>query len=476
VQDILAPMLLMIGEALSLSPDVLSAGSRVNLRRIKGHLLSIRSFTAQAGDDLELSMRLSEEAGAELTGDDPGDRLARAVNSLNLADCHRRTGDIGKAIPYYEEMAEAGRKGGYSFAALSAMGNLAEMEMLLLRLDKAVELCAEAIGQSTRWGADNPLPGAAFAHIVRGQIEYERNDLDEAEKDLRSGIRLGEMGAHREAVLRGCLHMARLGQVRADAASASEYLQRAENMGPWVIEPYDVRCIPAWKAMMALRRGDLDSAMEWARQRGTTLPLSRPPDYRLEFDFLTLVRVKLAAGDCDGLPMNLEALLRSAERQGRIGTLVEALVLLALAHERLGESGEAEKTLSRALSLAEPAGYIRVFADEGKPLAALMERAAVSGTYAQYVMRLLEAMGIPSTRKPDRAGGPVTAPGLFEALSEREMEVLGLIEAGKSNKEIADALFLAVGTVKKHTSNIFGKLGVESRTQAIARARKLGIL
>jgi LuxR family maltose regulon positive regulatory protein len=475
-QDILASMLSMIGDALSVSPDALSAGSRNNLRRIKGHMLSIRSFIAQAADDLPLSMRLSQEADAELSGGDPADRLARAVNSLNLAACYRKTGELAKAIPFYEEMAAAGRKGGFSYAELSALGSLAEMEMLLSRFDRASGLCAEAIEQSTRWGAGNPLPSAALAHIVRGQLSYERNDLEEAEKDFQSGIRLGERGADRESVLRGCLLIAKLKQMSGDTEAAAEYVRQAENLGPWVIVPDEARRIPAWKAGLALRRGDMDSARKWARRREASLPLSRPPDYVMEFDFLILIRTKLAASECDGLPQYLEGLIRNAERQGRIGTLVEALVLSALAYERIGDSGEAEKILDRALSTGEPAGYIRVFADEGESLAALLGRAATGGAHANYAAKLLEAIGLPRMGRSAQAGRPVTTPVLHEALSEREMEVLKLIEAGKSNKEIADGLFLAVGTVKKHTSNIFGKLDVESRTQAVARARKLGIL
>ena len=475
-QDILASMLSMSGEALSLSPDAISAGSRDNLRRIKGHMLSIRSFIAQASDDLPLSMRLSQEADVELSGGDPSDRLARAVNSLNLAACYRKTGELAKAIPFYEEMAAAGRKGGFSYAALSALGSLAEMEMLLSRFDRASGLCAEAIEQSTRWGAGNPLPSAALAHIVRGQLNYERNDLQKAEKDLQSGIRLGERGADRESILRGCLLIARLRQMQNDPEAAAEYMRRAENLGPWVIVPDDARRIPAWKAGLALRRGDMDSAMEWARRREATLPLSQPTEYGVEHDVLTLVRIKLAANVCDGLPQRLEGLIGSAERQGRIGTLIEALVLSALAHERLGESGKAEEILDRALSAGESAGYVRVFVDEGEPLAALLGRAAAGGAHAHYAARLLEAIGLPRTDRSSQVSGPVTVPGLPEAPSERELEVLKLIEAGRSNKEIADVLFLALGTVKKHTSNIFGKLGVESRTQAVARARKLGIL
>lgn len=128
------------------------------------------------------------------------------------------------------------------------------------------------------------------------------------------------------------------------------------------------------------------------------------------------------------------------------------------------------------MSLAEPAGYVRIFVDEGSSLAGLLRRLGAEGTYRDYAARLLDAMPPedPGQGTPAPEGG--SRPGVSESLSERECEVLRLIAAGKSNKEIAFELFLATGTVKKHANNIFGKLGAGSRTQAVARARELGIL
>jgi LuxR family maltose regulon positive regulatory protein len=176
--------------------------------------------------------------------------------------------------------------------------------------------------------------------------------------------------------------------------------------------------------------------------------------------------VRIATGSCRELPVYLDAFIRNAERQGRTGAVIEGLILKALCADRSGASAEAARSFERAVSLAEPAGYVRIFVDEGSSLTGLLRRLCTEGTHRDYATRLLDAMS------PE--GG--SRPGVVESLSERECEVLRLIAAGKSNREIACDLFLATGTVKKHANNIFGKLGVGSRTQAVARARELGIL
>jgi LuxR family maltose regulon positive regulatory protein len=475
-QGVLSAMLSRVTEALSESPEALSPRSRAHLQRIKAHTLSIQSFIAQAQDDIPRAIRLSEEANRELSGNDFGDPLARSVNSLHLSGYYQKTGDITKAIPLLEELVEAGRKGGFHYAVLAAQGSLAEIEMQLSRFPIAAGICKETIEQGARWGGSFPLPGAALAHIVLGQLDYERNELAEAADNLTKGIELGEISANWEPVLKGCLCMAKLAQAQGNPESAFEYFRRAENLGPWVFVPPEARQIPAWKARLALRRNDIAAASRWARQQEISLPLSQVPGYQQEYAYLTLVRLKLAMGECHGLPACLDELIRNAEHQGRSAAVVEALILKALALDRLGESDDAERTLDRALSQAEPAGYMRTFVDEGAPMAALLRRIATGGVHGDYASRLIDARAFPFPTRSVESAGRARTPGLIEALSERELEVLKLIAAGKSNKEIAYELFLATGTVKKHTHNIYGKLGVQSRTQAIARARELGII
>jgi len=468
-QEHLLPMLSRAATACSKSPESLSAASRDNMQRIRGHLLSIQSFVARAQGDTPRAVGFSEEANRQLPGDDPGDRVAHAVNSLNLAACYQESGEIAKAVPFLEELAAAGRTGGLSYAVLAAQGSLAEIEMQLSRLDRAAEICKEAIAQSTKWGGALPVPGAALAYIVQGRLKYERNDLEGAAASLRAGFELGEMSTNLETVLKGCLSMAELAQAQGDGESALEHLQRAENLGPWVAAPPEFRQLPARKIRLELRRGDTDAAASWAREQEMSLPISRLPRYEQELSWLTLVRVRIATENCCELPEYLDELIRNAEHQARTATVIECLVLKALAQARCGASAEALNSLDRALSLAEPAGYARIFLDEGAPLVEMLRRIAAQGTRGHYASKLLDAMATSAQSQAKR-------PGLIEPLSDRELDVLRLIASGKSNKEIAFELFLAVGTVKKHANNIFGKLGVESRTQAIARARDLGIL
>jgi LuxR family maltose regulon positive regulatory protein len=475
-QDLLSSMLSRTAAALAGDPASWTPGSRGNTARIKGHFLSIQSFAARGQGDIPRAIALCEEAQRQLTGDEPGDHLAHAVNALNLASCWQESGEIARAVPFLEELAEAGRSGGFSYAALTAPASLAEIEMELGRLDRAAEACREAIERGKRF--QGPGPAAALAQVVKGRLAYQRNDLREAEACLRRGMELGTVGANREVLLKGCLAMADLAQAQGKTEEAQEHLRSAGNLGPWIATPPEVGWISAWESRLALRRGDRAPAARWAREVERSLTISGLPPYAKEPTWLTMVRVRIDAADCPDLPRYLDALIQNAERQGRMAVVIEGFLLKALALDRYGSAAEALASLDRAVSLAEPEGFIRLFADEGPPMAALLRRLAAQGTHGDFVSNLLSAM--PETpRGPARNQEPASAgrePQLPEPLSGRELEVLRLIAAGKSNKGIAFDLCLAVGTVKKHLNNIFSKLGVESRTQALARARELDIL
>jgi LuxR family maltose regulon positive regulatory protein len=205
--------------------------------------------------------------------------------------------------------------------------------------------------------------------------------------------------------------------------------------------------------------------------------------FRHELLHTTLARVLIAQGKYGEALGLLAQLLEVAEAAGAIGCAIENLVLQAITLQAQDEIDQALATLERALAPAEPEGYVRTFADEGVPMAGLLRKATTFGLYPDYVDKLLAVLEseikgerkTPSSTPSPVIPGPGSSP-LIEPLSEREIEVLRLIAAGLSNREIADELFLAVGTVKKHINNIFGKLSVRKRTQAVARARELGML
>jgi LuxR family maltose regulon positive regulatory protein len=224
----------------------------------------------------------------------------------------------------------------------------------------------------------------------------------------------------------------------------------------------------------------LGEALDWARQQG--LSTDNELSYLREFDHITLARVLIARyqndhadGSISGIVELLERLLKAAEEGGRKGSAIEILVLQAIAHQAQGDLPAALLPLQRALALAEPQGYIRIFLDEGSSMTQLLREASAREIMPDYTDKLLaafEAEEQKSQSKPDLPPSQV----LIEPLSQRELEILKLIAQGLSNREIGERLFLALDTIKGHNRKIFDKLQVQSRTEAIARARELGLL
>jgi LuxR family maltose regulon positive regulatory protein len=191
-----------------------------------------------------------------------------------------------------------------------------------------------------------------------------------------------------------------------------------------------------------------------------------------EFEDLTLVRVLLAGERPDAALSLLETLLSEAERAGRQGSAIEILALQGLAFAAKGSMAEARQRLARSLAMAGPEGYARTYIDEGAPMTHLLYKTAAAGQEPDYARRLIN--GMLAAEPGQRANGP--PPALVEPLSRRELQVLQLIDQGLSNREIAQQLVISLPTVKSHTGNIYSKLGVSSRTQAVSKARALRLL
>jgi LuxR family maltose regulon positive regulatory protein len=241
------------------------------------------------------------------------------------------------------------------------------------------------------------------------------------------------------------------------------------------LPPSNAEQLAAWHARLSLQYGDPAAAWSWAQDRQP--PVDEALDPAHEIEYLTWVRVQIGQHRPAEVVPLLERLLHLAEHQGRMGSVLEILVLQALALRARGDEAAALERLSRALSLAEPEVYIRLFVDEGAPMAQLLMRMPRDGHGSRrYRDLLLTLLG--SATNADDGSSASTAPGaatLSEPLSDRELEVLRLIIAGCSNREIAERLVIAVSTVKWYINAIYGKLQVDSRTRAIARARDLHI-
>jgi LuxR family maltose regulon positive regulatory protein len=262
--------------------------------------------------------------------------------------------------------------------------------------------------------------------------------------------------------------LARVFQAQGEGTRAWAMLDRAEHVARQYAQ-HLLRPVAAARARLHLASGDLAVAGHWASE--SALDAGDEPDHTREFEMLTLARVLVAQGHSGEALDLLQRLGQAAEEGQRLGSLVETRLLQALVLHAQGLGVEALTALDTALSLAEPQGYVRLFVDAGAPLARLLQQAALQGNAA--AARLRVAL---STSPSVHAEHELPPPPLVEPLSERELEVLRLIADGLSNRDIAAELIVAVTTVKKHASNIYGKLGVRSRTEAVARARDLGWL
>jgi LuxR family maltose regulon positive regulatory protein len=317
-------------------------------------------------------------------------------------------------------------------------------------------------------------------HAWLGGLLYEWNDLDAAMHHLTTAVTLGEgqvdtsLGPGQQLLVDAYLTLARVRQARGNAAGALEMIHKAEQSAQEQF-PAQLGQVAAARVRLSLGQNDVETAVRWARECGLA------PDDELghehEYEHLTLARVLLAQGRLDEARELLDRLGQAAESRQCLGSVIESLALQALVFQAEGRADKAMTTLERALSLAEPEGYVRLFVDEGTPMAELLSafRRQPSAVRGEYVATLLAAFQAEGPGGAEATPRRLQTATLFEPLTERELEVLGLIADGLSNREIAGALVIAVTTVKKHASNIYGKLGVTSRTQAAARARELDL-
>jgi LuxR family maltose regulon positive regulatory protein len=313
------------------------------------------------------------------------------------------------------------------------------------------------------WGAV-PLPMIGWFYIRLGEILYEWNKVDEAANHLAQGLERAQLGGDVQAMIAGYLLATRLALAAGDLAAAGQQLEHARAL-------VENAQFSDWH--VRFQRLQIDYAIAQNHQRAalqTVDALEQGP--QVEEAQLALARFFVAKGDRAALEQALALLaplLRTAAESGRAGIGIEGLALQALALWRRGDQAAAMTALEHALRMAEAEGYVRLFTDLGLPMARLLQEARARSLMPEYVDSLLASFsqsalsGAPEKRLP-------------EPLGQREQEVLKLIAAGLTNREIADTLIISPETVKKHTSSIYAKLGVSNRTEAAARARELALL
>ena len=452
----------------SVGPEEPVVVDRDAFRRLPTEITMYRAGLALVAGDGVGTLTYAQQA-LDLAG--PDDHLGRGAAQSLTGLAHWRTGDLEAAHRWYSDgMATLGRAGRRSDEVGGAI-TLADLRVAQGRLREAMSYYERGLQVAT----EDPavvLRGAADMHVGMAELFRERNDPDAARRHLSVSAELGDSAGLPKNRYRWRVAMARLLQDDGDPVGALDLLAQAEVVYDTDFSP-DVQPIPAVRARMWLAQGRLDDARDWARRQG--LLVDDELSYLGEFQHVTLARVLLAESSAERSKPSLTAamtlldrLLRAAEDGRRNGSVLEILVLQALALQARGDHPAALASLRRALALAEPEGYVRIFVDEGAPMATLLRAMSTQRNTPAYVRHLLEALGPPQdTARVDQ--------GLVDPLSPRELDVLRLLGTHLDGPDIARQLFVSLNTVRTHTKNIYAKLGVNNRRSAVRRGEELDL-
>lgn len=410
------------------------------------------------------------------------DHLGGGAAAALLGLAYWASGDLETAYQTYAEGMARVQRAGHLSDALGCAIALADIRLAQGRLREAMSVYERGLKLVTEQG-EPALRGAADMCVGMSELHRERDDLNAATQHLLRSKELGEFAGLPQNRYRWCVAMARIRQVQGDLDGALDLLAEAERLYVSDFFP-KVRPVAALKTRVWLTQGRLGEARDWAREQ--SLSAQDDLSYLREFEHITLARVLLARYQSDRTDRSLlfeamgllERLLLAAEVGGRRGRVIEILVLQALARQMQGDIPAALLPLQQALTLAEPEGYVRIFLDEGPPMAQLLHEAAGCKIMPDYTAKLLAAFKAEQQRRvvePPLPTAPAAQP-LIEPLSQRELEVLRLFKTELSGPEIAQELVIGLSTLRTHTKRIYSKLNVSSRRAAVNRAEALGLI
>lgn len=456
-------------QCLNKPADEIVVIDEVEFRFLPATIATARSYHALAVGNVSGTVNFTRQA-LDLLPEYEYLRRGTPAALLSLASWTK--GDLETADQALVSAMASYKKAGNILYAITGAYPIADIRVTMGHLGQAIDVCHQAL-QLAEGQADFVRWGAVDAYSALSDLYREMNNLAEAENYLLKARVLGEKSQVPRWRYRWCLAQARLKESQGDLDEAFNLLEEAEmnyHRGPMP----DVRPTAALKARVWIKQNRLSEALGWVKEQSPS-----PKDdlsFLREFDHITLARVLLAQYKTDrknelihDAISLLERLLKEAENGNRMGSVIEIRILEALVYEAQGDISCAIEVLEYALKLAEPEGYIRIFVDEGTSMAHLLSEAKSRGITPEYVGKLLDAFGETESNTP--IGQP-----LIESLSEREQEILALIANGLKNKEIAEEMVISLNTVLYHTKNIYYKLGVNRRTQAVLKAQELRLL
>jgi len=446
------------------------------LANVPAGIAFLRAELARLRGDAARAVDWDRQALAQLG---ESDFYLRTLVRANLAVADWLRGQLGQAERSLAEVLAERRAASEGYLATRVCHDLGQVQRAQGNLDaalatyrQALEIAGEGCGQS---------PHLGMAHVGLAEVLYERDELAAALDHAIRGVTLCRQLAFTPPLAAGLAILARIRQAQGDAAAALEAMGEARQaeLSPQVVALLNP--VPSQRARLLLAQGDVSAAAQWAKAAG--LGPDDEPDYPREPGYLVLARVLLAQDRPGPALALLQRLLATAASQGRTGSIIEIQALRALALAASGDHASALGALAEVLTPACRQGYVRVFADEGAPMRALLarlsavqrdQRAPARGVHAGYLAALLRACGPADAVPPQRRAAAV--PGLVEQLTARELEILALLAAGTPNPRIAEELVVTLDTVKKHVTHVLGKLGAANRTEAAARARQLSLI
>ena len=433
--------------------------SKADELQIRGELALWHGIIARRHSNLEQSRIFLRQALEQLPTENPA-LLGRAHIFLGMTWLENDANEAHKEFIQAREAFAGDESLHGELAALYFLAWTERLQGALVRAWLTCERGMHLVEQVPDW------PVASYAHLATAELLYERNDLEQAAVHVKKAGELAETGGHTDNMVIGSLDAVRIKLAYRDWEGAQKLLEHTRDMAAPTISMVKVQ-LNLEQVRLFLAQDKIREAEEWWQQNQVSLPTGSFFSYALAQ--ITQARLLLARQEARKAGALLTALLGQVENAGMGRLAVQILCLQALALKAQGQKDEALKSLQHALSAAQNEGNLRPFLDAGTSILDLLHLAKSRGISKEFTSGLLDVISNEEPDKPARS----TSPGL---LSKRETELLRLVADGCSNKEIAASLVISIGTVKRHTGNIFHKLDVKNRTEAIARARELRLL